>query len=107
MEHAQVMTSKQDWAFSPAGYWPTVSCTARCLRLAVAPFLLAHAGAALFDLPNAMARVGIGLRLLENPDGSLFYTQSFKLIPNMAVDCSASLRGGGLVPRRPSICLSP
>src|SRR5262245_56791975 len=85
MEQAQVMTSKQDWAFSPAGYCRFLLHGA-LLAAAVAPFLLAHAGATLFDLPNAMARVGIGLRLIENPDGSPFYTQSFKLIPNMAVD---------------------
>ena len=85
MEHARVMTSNQDWAFFPAGYC-RLFLHGSLLAVAVAPFLLAHAGAALFDLPNAMARVGIGLRLLENPEGSLFYTQSFKLIPNMAVD---------------------
>jgi hypothetical protein len=82
---SKVMASKRDWAFSPAGYC-RFFLHGTLLAAAMAPFLLAHAGAALFDLPNAMARVGIGLRLWENPDGSPFYTQSFKLIPNMAVD---------------------
>jgi hypothetical protein len=92
MEQAQVMTSKQVWAFSPAGYW-LLLLHGSLLAAAIAPFLLAHAGAALFDLPNAMARVGIGLRLQESPDGSLFYTQSFKLIPNMAVDLFGLVAG--------------
>jgi hypothetical protein len=92
MEQAQVMTSKQVWAFSPAGYW-LLLLHGSLLAAAIAPFLLAHAGATLFDLPNAMARVGIGLRLLESPDGSLFYTQSFKLIPNMAVDLFGLVAG--------------
>ena len=92
MQHAQAMTSKQGWAFSPAGYCRLL-LHGSLLAAAIAPFLLAHAGAALFDLPNAMARVGIGLRLSENPDGSLFYTQSFKLIPNMAVDLFGLVAG--------------
>lgn len=53
---------------------------------AVWPFLLYQAAAGLVDLPNAIGRVGIGLRLLADPDSSPFYKLSFKLIPNMAVD---------------------
>ena len=56
------------------------------LASSVLPFLAFNAAAGLLDLPNAIGRIGIGLRLLENPDSSQFYQLSFKIIPNMAVD---------------------
>jgi putative flippase GtrA len=53
---------------------------------AVFPFIMFGAASGLRDLPNAIGRIGIGLRLVAEPESSLFYSLSIKLIPNMAVD---------------------
>ena len=53
---------------------------------AVLPFLAFGAAAGLIDAPNAIGRIGIGMRLVADPESSRFYTLSIKVIPNMAVD---------------------
>lgn len=57
---------------------------AAMLAAAIWPFLALGAAAALVDAPNAIGRIAVGLRLLEQ--AHVFYVLQGQFIPNMAVD---------------------
>jgi hypothetical protein len=48
----------------------------------------------LTDIPNAIARISINLRLIADPYSSAFYFFKPRLIPNMALDIWGLLLGG-------------
>src|SRR5258708_37327855 len=70
-----------------------LSLHASMVLLSIVPSLMGYT-VYLTDIPNAVARITITLKLIADPSSSSFYVFRRVLIPNMALDIWSLLFGG-------------